>query len=80
MAIATLRHNSTINNHHSSSTVSAAGHIASRSGSGEILHAQLQQGGHNIAAPSHGQTTGLWDLANSADMSYELAAAGTGKQ
>ena len=79
MAVATLRHhNSTfINNHSSSINPSSASHIGSRS-SGEILQAQLQQGSHN----THAQTAAagnLWDLANSSDMSYELAAAGTGK-
>ena len=77
MAISTLRHNSAINAHHSPNSVSV-GNIASRSSSGEILSAQLQQRGHAIAGTSHEQTTGLWDLANSADMSYDLAAAGTG--
>ena len=80
MAVATLRHhNSTfINNHSSSINPNSASHIGSRSSSGEILQAQLQQGSHN----THAQTAAagnLWDLANSSDMSYELAAAGTGK-
>ena len=85
MAVATLRHhNSTfINNHSSSINSSSASHIGSRSSSGEILHAQLQQGGHNsLSTPSNAQAAAagnLWDLANSSDMSYELAAAGTGK-
>ena len=85
MSVATLRHNSTLITNHTSSSSSSAGQISSRSGSsGELLHTQLQQGGgggHSTAiAPStHGQATGIWDLANSTDMSYELAAAGTGK-
>ena len=80
MAIATLRHNTTVSNHHPT-TNSTTGHFSSRPGPGEMLHAQLQQGGHSMsaAAPSHHQTTGLWDLANQTDMSYELAAAGTGE-
>ena len=53
----------------------------SRTGTGDILHTQIQQGGggHGLATHNHAQTTsGIWDLANSTDMSYELAAAGTG--
>ena len=86
MSVATLRHNSTLITNHTSSSSSSSGQISSRSGSsGELLHTQLQQGGgggHSttaIAPSTHGQATGIWDLANSTDMSYELAAAGTGK-
>jgi hypothetical protein len=79
MTVATLRHNSTFLSNNTSSNA-ASGNTNSRSGAAEILHTQLQQGGHSIAAPNHGQTSGIWDLANSADMSYELAAAGTGKE
>ena len=78
MAVATLRHSSTFMNNSASSNANATS-IGSRSGAGEILHTQLQQGGHSIATPTHGQTSGIWELANSTDMSYELAAAGTGK-
>ena len=85
MSVATLRHNSTLITNHTSSSSNSAGQISSRSGSsGELLHTQLQQGGgggHStaIAASTHAQASGIWDLASSTDMSYELAAAGTGK-
>ena len=48
---------------------------------GDILQSHAQQGeNHGLAAHNHSQTTsGIWDLANSTDMSYELAAAGTGR-
>ena len=80
MAVATLRHNSTFLSSNTSSNAASGNTNSRSSGAAEILHTQLQQGGHNIAAPNHSQTSGIWDLANSADMSYELAAAGTGKE
>ena len=78
MAVATLRHSSTFMNNNASSSANST-NISSRSGAGDIIHTQLQQGGHSISTPTHGQTSGIWELANSTDMSYELAAAGTGK-
>ena len=78
MTVATIRHNSTFINNNSV-VEAAGGNMNSRAG--DILHSQVQQGGtHGLAAHNHSQTTsGIWDLANSTDMSYELAAAGTGK-
>ena len=79
MTVATIRHNSTFINNNASGDGSG-GNISSRTGTGDILQSQIQQGGgHGLAAHNHAQTSsGIWDLANSTDMSYELAAAGTG--
>ena len=80
MTVATIRHNSTFINNNVSGDASG-GNMNSRAATGDILHTQIQQGGggHGLAPHNHAQTTsGIWDLANSTDMSYELAAAGTG--
>ena len=80
MTVATIRHNSTFINNNVSGDASG-GNMNSRTGTGDILHTQIQQGGggHGLTTHNHAQTTsGIWDLANSTDMSYELAAAGTG--
>ena len=75
MTVATIRHNSTFINNNVSRD-NPGGNLNSRAG--DILHSQIQQGGgHGLAGHNHSQT-GIWDLANSTDMSYELAAAGTG--
>ena len=78
MTVATIRHNSTFINNNSSVEVTG-GNMNSRTG--DILQSHVQQGEtHGLASHNHSQTTsGIWDLANSTDMSYELAAAGTGR-